>query len=101
MEKRDKDDRPSAKFKLPTLESGEEQKLPTNLFAYAYSRRSLVLQTRLSAFFNRYGSQLFVSRLDPLKENIPHKGSILRITSEAIEVAFQEKFDELVVGTWR
>lgn len=41
----------------------------------------------------------FVSRIDPLKE--PHKGSIEWITSEQINIAFDEVFEDLDDGFWR
>lgn len=42
---------------------------------------------------------MFVSRIDPLKE--PHKGSIEWITSEQINIAFDEVFEDLDDGFWR
>ncbi|KAL5520432.1 hypothetical protein ACEPAG_9656 [Sanghuangporus baumii] len=48
-----------------------------------------------------YGSQVFVSRLDPLKDEKPLRGSIVRLRAEQIDLSFEDKFDDLVEGSWR
>jgi len=47
----------------------------------------------------RNGTQVLVSRLDPLQE-APYRGSVLSTTASQIRIAFQDKFD-LDDGLWR
>ena len=46
----------------------------------------------------RNGTQVLVTRLDPLKEQ-PQRGSVVRSSDDRLMVAFMEKFD-LNEGTW-
>lgn len=45
------------------------------------------------------GTQVLVSRLDPLQE-VPYRGSVMASTSSQIRIAFEDKFD-LDDGLWR
>ncbi|EJD05026.1 P-loop containing nucleoside triphosphate hydrolase protein [Fomitiporia mediterranea MF3/22] len=47
-----------------------------------------------------YGSQVFVSRLDPLKDE-PRRGSVVKVKPEQIDLAFDETFDDLPKDFWR
>lgn len=47
----------------------------------------------------RNGTQVLVTRIDPLQE-VPVKGSVVSSTTTQLRVAFQEPFD-LEDGTWR
>ena len=47
----------------------------------------------------RKGSQVFVSRLDPLKEG--YKGSIAEITPDQVDITFDNPLENLDDGLWR
>ncbi|KAI5119257.1 hypothetical protein M0805_007260 [Coniferiporia weirii] len=46
------------------------------------------------------GTQVYISRIDPLKENWL-KGSVVDIFPEQINIAFEEEFDGINEGFWR
>ena len=50
---------------------------------------------------NRYGSQVFVSRIDPLQGPEPKRGSVVKIRAAEIDLSFDEHFDDLEEGHWR
>jgi hypothetical protein len=53
----------------------------------------------LICLMGRNGTQVLVTRIDPLQE-VPMKGSVVSSTTTQLRVAFQEPFG-LEGGTWR
>lgn len=83
--------RPVASFSL-----GPGVILPENRFEYVTID---ILCMKLTQFYTRNGTQVLISRIDPLREE-PKKGSVLSRTSSSIRVSFNEGFD-LEDSSWR
>ena len=62
----------------------------------------MLLKIRHSAHssLHRNGTQVLVTRLDPLKEQ-PFRGSIDGSTKTQLRVSFMEPFEDLEDGNWR
>lgn len=59
-------------------------------------------------YLSRYGSNVFVSRSDPLRDQEPLRGVVWKIKAEEIDLAFEmplnpvdSPLDDLEKGTWR
>lgn len=86
--------RPVASFSV-----GPGESLPVHKFEFVISFFAVFLKLICHSFFFRNGTQVMVSRLDPLREE-PVIGSVLSHNKSSIHVCFPTMFD-LNEGVWR